>query len=157
MKRIGLAVCLLLCVLFLAPAAYARRDDTTVPPGPSLNLQPPAEKLTFKGTSPCICGGTWQSNWGEMMLSQTSDGKVTGEYTHDQGKIEGTISGNSFSGRWSEAPSYQDPNDGGLMELTFSDDCMTFTGRWKYGTTGDWKENNWSGQKIQGAPKRMPE
>ena len=153
MKRIGLVVCLLLCVLLLVPAAYAHRDDTTIPPV-QMSINQPAAKLGFRGgSSPCICGGTWKTNWGQMVLSQTSDGKVTGDYTHDQGKIEGTISGNSFSGRWSEAPSYQDPNDGGLVEFQFDADCMTFTGRWKYGTSGDWKENNWTGEKIQGASK----
>ena len=156
MKTFSLLLCLVLCVFVVVPAVFAHRDDNTVPPGANLNLQPPAEKLTFKGDSPCICGGTWDTNWGKMELSYYSDGKVVGTYEHDQGKIEGTISGHSFSGRWSEAPSYQDPNDGGLVEFQFDQECMTFTGRWKYGTAGDWK-TNWSGQKIQGAPKRMPE
>jgi len=127
-----------LCLCLIAPAVYA---------------QQPASKMTFKGSS-CVCGGKWQTNWGEMTLSQIED-KVTGQYTHDQGKIEGTISGTSFKGRWSEAPTYQDPKDGGLVEWEFSEDCMSFTGRWKYGTTGDWYENGWTGQKTQGAEKLL--
>jgi hypothetical protein len=90
-----------------------------------------------------------------MTLSQYGDGKVTGQYTHDEGRIEGTISGNLFSGTWSEAPTYQGTNDAGLVELEFAEDCLSFTGRWKYGTTGGWYENGWTGKKIQGAPKML--
>jgi len=154
MRIFGLILCLALCVFLIAPAAHARRE-VTIPSAAEGPSQPPAAKLMFKGGSPCICGGTWQTNWGEMILSQTSEYKVVGTYTHDQGKIEGTISGNSFSGRWSEAPTYQDPNDGGLVELEFSEDCLSFTGRWKYGTTGGWYENGWTGTKTQGAPKKL--
>jgi hypothetical protein len=160
MKRFGLVVCLALCALLVLPAAYARRNDAINPKlqqqytqGLTLGSQQPAAKMTFKGSSPCNCTGRWKTNWGEMTLTQTANNKVTGQYTHDNGKIEGTIYGNSFSGRWSESPTYQDPNDGGLVELNFRPDCMSFTGRWKYGTSGDWKENNWTGEKISGAEK----
>jgi hypothetical protein len=151
--------------LFLVvPLVYAHRDETIVQQHQQekqkfidTGQQPPAEKLTFKGASSCDCTGKWRTNWDDMTLVQTPDNKVTGQYTHDNGKIEGTISGNSFSGRWSESPTYQDPDDGGLVELEFRPDCQSFTGRWKYGATGDWKENDWLGERILGAPKKMPE
>ena len=87
-----------------------------------------------------------------MSLSQTGD-NVTGTYTHDQGKIEGTISGTKFTGRWSESPTYQEPNDAGLVELELSPDWKSFTGRWNYGTSGKWYENNWSGERLTPMPK----
>jgi hypothetical protein len=159
MRTLGLVLCLALCVLLVVPVVYAHRSDTTNPQIKQQYMQgltqQPAAKMMFKGGSPCNCTGKWKTNWGEMTLTQTADNKVTGQYTHDNGKIEGTISGNSFSGRWSESPTYQDPNDGGLVELEFKEDCLSFTGRWKYGTTGDWKENDWSGEKTQGASKLL--
>jgi len=155
MRIFGLIVCIALCVFLIAPAAYARRDEPT-PKFPGSDVtQPPAAKLGFRGGSPCVCGGIWDTNWGKMELSYYSDGRVVGTYTHDEGKIEGTISGHSFSGSWSEAPTYQGSNDAGLVELEFSEDCLSFTGRWKYGTTGGWYENGWTGKKIQGAPKLL--
>ncbi len=159
MKTLGIVLCVALCVLLVVPAAYARRDDNINESAQqaALSSQPPAAKLGFKGRGPCDCTGQWKTNWGAMTLTQNPNNTITGQYTHDSGKIDGVISGNSFSGRWSEAPSYQDPNDGGLVELNLAPDCLSFTGRWKYGTTGDWKENNWSGDKIYGAPKRFPE
>jgi len=155
MKKFGLIFCLMLCMVFLTASGYAHRDDTTMPPGQQYNqgltmgageTQAPASKLTLRGF-PCDCTGRWNTNWGEMVLDHIGD-KVTGQYTHDQGKIEGMISGNSFSGRWSEAPTYKEPNDAGLVELEFSQDCKTFTGRWMYGTNGSWKENGWTGERI---------
>jgi len=162
MKTLGLVLCLVLCMFLAIPAAYATRDDSTNSQvqqqyvGKFLGggqTQSPVTKLGFKGGSTCDCTGRWQTNWGEMTLTQTEDNNVTGRYTHDDGKIEGTISGRSFTGRWSEAPTYEDPNDGGLVELEFEPNCNSFTGRWKYGTTGDWKENGWTGERTSGAQK----
>ena len=154
MKIFGLSLCLVLSVFIIVPAAFASRDNNTVPP-----VKMPNDFLTakffFKGGSVCNCTGEWKTDWGVMNLTQTPDNKVVGEYTYEQGKIEGVMSGNSFSGRWSEAPSYQDPRDGGLAEFEFSEDCAVFKGHWKYGTDGAWKENGWSGQRIQDPQKKL--
>ncbi|MDD5044221.1 MAG: hypothetical protein PHH69_02140 [Candidatus Omnitrophica bacterium] len=152
MKILSLILCLLLCICLITPAVYARRDETAITPAP----QPPlaGDRLTFKG-SPCDPTGKWQTNWGKMKLTQAG-GKVTGEYSHDSGKIEGTISRNSFSGRWSESPTYQEPKDAGLVELTFAPDCNSFTGRWRYGANGNWYENNWTGERIN-AQQKLPQ
>lgn len=40
----------------------------------------------------CSWSGTWSSNWGEQVMHQSGD-QVSGTYTHDQGKIVGTVSG----------------------------------------------------------------
>jgi len=164
MKMFRLVFCLALFLALIVPVVHAYRDETIAEQkqqqyrkliigGQEQGI--PVEKLTFKGSASCNCEGRWNTNWGEMSLTQAPDGQVTGTYTYDNGKIEGSISGMTFSGRWSESPSYQDPNDGGLVELEFSSDCKTFSGRWKYGTSGDWKENNWSGERITGMPKKL--
>jgi len=88
--------------------------------------------------------GEWDSNWGKMVLTQNG-ALITGTYTHDKGKISGTVSGNVFTGTWSESPSYSPPNDAGDMELTMSADGKSFTGKWRYGSDGSW--GNWEGGK----------
>jgi hypothetical protein len=88
--------------------------------------------------------GEWSSNWGNMVIVQNGS-SVTGTYTHDSGKINGTISGNVFTGTWSEAPSYSPSSDAGDMELTMSADGKSFTGKWRYGSDGNW--GNWEGGK----------
>lgn len=88
--------------------------------------------------------GEWDSNWGKMVITQNG-ASVTGTYTHDSGRINGTISGNVFTGTWSESPSYSAPNDAGDMELTMSADGKSFTGKWRYGSEGSW--GNWEGGK----------
>jgi hypothetical protein len=91
----------------------------------------------------CSWTGTWQSNFGQMELQQSGN-IITGIYTHDQGRIHGTISGEKFIGRWSEAPSYHPPNDSGDFEFIMSNDCRSFSGNWRYGSTGD-RSEGWSG------------
>lgn len=86
--------------------------------------------------------GEWTTSWGDMTLTQTGS-KVTGTYTYDQGKISGTVSGNILTGTWSEAPSYAPPHDAGEVEFVMSEDGKSFTGKWRYGSEGDW--GNWDG------------
>lgn len=88
--------------------------------------------------------GEWQTNWGKMYIIQEGN-IVTGTYEHDEGRIAGTVVGNKFIGTWSEAPSYAPDHDAGDMELEMSADGETFTGKWRYGSSGAWGE--WEGGK----------
>jgi len=94
--------------------------------------------------------GTWDTNWGTMYLTQ-SLGKVTGTYDYQGGKIEGYISknlsGNILVGTWSENPSYAPPDDAGDIEFIMSSDCNSFTGHWRYGSSGDWY-SDWNGTRL---------
>lgn len=81
--------------------------------------------------------GEWTTNWGDMVLTQTGS-TVTGTYTHDQGRINGMVSGNTLTGTWSESPSYDPPSDAGDVELVMSADGKSFTGKWRYGSEGSW-------------------
>ena len=95
-----------------------------------------------------IWTGTWESKeWGTMELTQTGS-SVTGTYTWDQGKIDGAVYGNALKGTWSEAPSYAPPADAGDFEFTLSSDGNSFTGKWRYGSSGDW-EGDWTGERIR--------
>ena len=92
-------------------------------------------------------GGIWQTTYGQMHLSQTGN-QVTGTYENDDGQIVGTVSGNVLTGTWSEAPTYSPANnDAGDVELTISPDGNSFTGHWRYGSSGGWA-GSWSGNRI---------
>lgn len=105
------------------------------------------------GSTACDWSGMWETNWGTMMLQQVGD-SVTGNYTHDQGRIAGKVVGTKLIGTWSEYPTYGPPNDSGDMELTISEDCRTFTGRWRYGSEGDWS-GEWTGTRSASAEETL--
>ncbi len=86
--------------------------------------------------------GEWETNWGNMVLTQ-SGASVVGTYTHDQGRISGTVSGNTLTGTWSEAPSYGPDHDAGDLKFVMSADGISFTGEWRYGSSGSW--SGWEG------------
>lgn len=91
---------------------------------------------------------TWSTNWGEMKLKQEGS-KVTGTYTHDSGKIDAVVSGNSLKGKWSESPTYKEPGDAGDVELKMGNDGKSFAGLWRYGSTGEWN-GGWTGTRVSG-------
>ncbi len=88
--------------------------------------------------------GEWDTNWGKMVLVQNGP-NITGTYTYDNGKITGKVSGNTMIGTWAEAPSYAPPSDAGDIEFTMSSDGKSFSGKWRYGSEGNW--GNWEGGK----------
>lgn len=98
--------------------------------------------------SGCIYTGSWSTDWGAMELLQEGS-KVTGTYTHDSGKVSGTLADGVFVGKWSEYPSYSEPGDAGDMVFYFTKDCSSFSGTWHYGvhTTGGWS-GTWVGTKV---------
>jgi len=99
------------------------------------------------GTPRCTWDGTWQSNWGSIVLQQVGD-SVWGTYTHDAGRIAGRVAGSKFVGVWSESPSYSPSRDAGDMELEMSADCRSFVGRWRYGIGGTSWSGDWNGSRV---------
>ncbi len=93
-----------------------------------------------------IWEGTWSTTYGMMTLTQTGN-QVSGNYEHSNGHITGTVSGNVLTGTWSEAPTYAAPDNAGDVQLTISPDGKTFTGGWRYGSSGSWTMN-WNGTTI---------
>lgn len=83
--------------------------------------------------------GMWITPFGTMEITQTGN-RIQGTYEQNHGEISGDVIGNVLVGSWSEAPSYQAPNDKGNLELLLSMDRKTFTGRWRYGSEGEWNE-----------------
>lgn len=101
---------------------------------------------TATAATTCSWTGAWSSSYNEMRLTQ-SGSSVSGEYDWDMGRItNATVSGMVLKGTWTEAPSRTAPNDAGDIELTMADDCQSFTGRWRYGSSGDWR-GGWDGRR----------
>ncbi len=98
----------------------------------------------------CNFAGKWSTNWGEMDLAQSGP-NVTGTYVFDQGRINGTVSGSSMSGTWSENANenaYLPPDNAGDVVLNLSSDCSNITGEWRYGSEGGW-QGDWSGTRMK--------
>jgi hypothetical protein len=121
---------------------------------PSLLLTPYSGDVAAASTSSPGSGtatttnnitGTWNTDFGKMVITQ-SGSTVHGEYDHDDGKLDGILSGKTLTGRWSESPSYKGPSDAGGVVLTFSDNYASFSGTWGYdqASTG----GSWSGTKA---------
>ena len=96
-------------------------------------------------TTSCTWTGTWDTNWNKLYLTQNGS-TVSGTYEYDQGRVTGTVSGNQLNGRWSEAPSYQEPYDAGAFVWTIAADCSSFSGAWGYGT--DRSVGTWNGTRT---------
>ena len=106
-----------------------------------------ASGFDIKNTA-CSFAGKWSTNWNDMTLVVTGN-KVTGTYAYQGGKITGTINKNVLVGSWGEEPSYAPPSDAGDIEFMLSDDCKSFSGNWRYGSTGTWS-GGWTGTYVSG-------
>ena len=95
--------------------------------------------------SQCDWTGAWNTTFGKMRLFQGGD-LVVGDYEYRDGKIVGKISGYTLMGTWFEGPSYSPPNSAGDFEFTILPDCDSFTGRWRFDSTGNW--GSWTGKRI---------
>lgn len=91
--------------------------------------------------------GEWNTDWGTMILTQDGS-SVVGTYTYDSGRITATVQGDTLVGTWSEAPSYAPPVDAGDFVLTISADRKSFTGAWRYGSTGE-MSGGWNGTRVE--------
>jgi hypothetical protein len=75
---------------------------------------------------------------------------VTGTYDWDAGRVnlKQTKTSGLAIGTWSESPSYQPLDDAGDIEIQQSPDGNSFTGKWRYGSSGDWI-GPWNGTRIR--------
>ena len=97
--------------------------------------------------------GVFTTDFNDMVFSWDGN-KVTGTYEFRNGRIEGTLSGHTLSGRWTQ------DNGKGRLVFEFNEDFTEFTGKWSYndaepassGWNGKLKAGTGSGLK-QGAGK----
>jgi hypothetical protein len=110
--------------------------------------------------NPSNISGKWETYFGantKSIIEFTQQGNtVTGTYSFDSknGKIQGSLFGNTLRGEWSQVPSYQYPNDRGQLVFDFTppnvEQPFDFEGYWSYGTEEPkhTPEFLWKGRKI---------
>ena len=90
--------------------------------------------------------GTWHTSWtggtnggADMVLTQTGD-NVSGTYDHLTGTINGTVSGYTLSGSWTQS------NDHGTVTFTLVPTGASWSGTWtSSGGGGSWTGNCMAG------------
>jgi len=81
--------------------------------------------------------GSWETNTGTIVLNQTGD-HVTGmDNSGYWGKIDGTVSGKTLTGKWFLAVDSQ-----GDLEFVMSEDGKSFTSKWRYNYPGNTPDPN---------------
>ncbi|MDD5399283.1 MAG: hypothetical protein PHU70_09425 [Dehalococcoidia bacterium] len=110
------------------------RTSTAPPPS-----QPPS---VANWSGQWLCG-----SWGRLKLTQSGN-QVTGTYSYQGGKFTGYATGNTLVGTWSEEPTYNPPDDAGDVQFNMAADGNSFTGYWRYGSSGSWA-GTWNGQRDQ--------
>lgn len=96
--------------------------------------------------------GLWYTNFGEMKLTQKSDGSVRGTFDYKTGgNIEGTVTGGVLKFHWDQPGDFQvgrrDVSGNGYLVLTVGEDGTECKGEWGYGEnyTGG---GTWTGTKA---------
>ncbi len=98
-----------------------------IPPG-----TPPAPVLV-QAEPEGVWSGKWQSTeFGTLTLVQAGD-EVTGSYLRRDGKLSGTITGNTLEGRWQEELAE------GEFVFSLSEDGQSFDTRWRLEGDEGWK------------------
>jgi hypothetical protein len=161
MSYVGLLM-LVLSVFFLISAASAALVDNFTPAaGTSSSSGSTSGTDTGAGgnssgggttASACDLTGTWDFvgiDTHTLVITQSGN-TIHGDYVDQSGKIDGVLSGNSFTGTWSESPTYKGPNDAGKFVLTLASDCNSLSGTWGYdqASTGG---HTWVGTKKSGS------
>jgi hypothetical protein len=108
----------------------------------SYNDAEPASKWNGKKKGATITtaaiAGVYDSDFNEMTL-QVNGNKVTGTYKWADGHIEGTLSGHTLTGRWTQS------NGKGRFVFEFNSDFSAFTGKWSYNDAEP--ASKWNGKK----------
>lgn len=95
--------------------------------------------------------GVFTTDFNDMVFSWNGN-KVTATYEYRDGRIEGTLSGRTLTGRWTQN------NGKGRLVFEFNEDFTEFTGKWSYndaeptssGWNGKLKPGTGSGLKSRG-------
>jgi ribosomal protein S27E len=90
--------------------------------------------------------GIWDTKYGLIELKGTGN-RVEGSYPLNAGRIRGLVKDKTLTGKWSQKPTYSEPEDAGDVEFRLTKSGKSFNGRWKYGSSGDWKYD-WQGKLI---------
>ena len=93
--------------------------------------------------------GKWQTDFGVMTLTQNG-ASLLGTYTYRNGSLDGTVADNVARGTWLQNTS-DSSNDvtSGDFEFVLSADGNSFSGKWRYGSSGAWQSKPWNGTRLQ--------
>lgn len=106
--------------------------------GPAPSQFPP----TASGSSVFgMVAGIYDTDFGELTIQQNGS-EVSGKYTHADGRIEGTLNGNTLTGRW-----YQN-NGKGRFIFIFDPAYTSFAGKWSYEDAEP--SSPWNGKRKSG-------
>lgn len=75
--------------------------------------------------------GAWTSDTGNIVLTQSGNIVTGNDDSGYWGKINGTVSGTTFTGTW-----FLSVEDQGDLEMILADDGKSFTTRWRYNAPG---------------------
>jgi hypothetical protein len=126
------------------------------PPPTSGSSGQPGQPAPTGGGSSGAFGGGWSTSEGPMSLNQ-SGAHVTGTYGGDNGRVDGQVQGNRFTGYWGEDGSAQQCGTQrlgtyfwGRVEWVLAADGRSFEGRWSYCDAEP--GSAWTGQRTGPAP-----
>lgn len=111
-------------------------NGTKTNAGSGVNTNSPVASNPVANTP--LVTGVYNTDFNEMTLQQ-SGSHVTGTYMYSNGRIDGTINGNTLTGWW-----YQDNGKGRLI-FVFNSNFSAFTGKWSY--NGDEPSGKWDGSR----------
>jgi hypothetical protein len=114
--------------------AHGVTDFEYLYPGPE--PEPPALDISGRWRTTVYWDKGRQHADTEIAFTQSGNGVVGVFHLPNEGRMEGTLSGNKFTGTWTRAPY------AGTIELTFDPATRTFTGI--YGESDD----AWNGSKL---------
>jgi uncharacterized cupin superfamily protein len=81
---------------------------------------------------------SYNTEYGDMTLNFNGD-NVTGNYTHQNGKLRGSLDGNVLTGTWTQS------NGSGSFIFTFGEGFNSFDGQWNYKGEGSMR-GGWNGR-----------
>ncbi|MGL4346083.1 MAG: hypothetical protein ACRCTE_12875 [Cellulosilyticaceae bacterium] len=120
--------------------AYAISQQTNATPSDSSSQR-------FKPAGFIEITGTWDTSRGPASFETSTGSLAYGTFGGNKGKIFANYTGDGLlKGTWSQAPTYDCPNDKGPVELIFSKEGTTFTG--KFGVCNGPLTQVWTGKKT---------
>lgn len=109
-----------------------------LPPPVSRPVPPPVARPDPAPSAAPDVFGPYQSDFGSLTMRRSGN-RVSGTYTHKDGRVEGTLSGNTLTGRWTQS------NGEGRLVFRFNSDFSGFTGVWSYGDAVP--DRQWNGHR----------
>jgi len=141
-KKVVIGLIAVVAIVAIATFVGCIENHTTATP---TSITPTPTSAVSTNILQCNWTGTWDTTFGEMKLFQKGN-LVVGTYEYRDGKIVGEISGYTLAGTWFEGPSYSPSSHAGDFEFIISSDCNSFSGQWRFGSTGDL--SSWTGKRI---------